>query len=150
VEQRWRALERSLLLRVQRVSIEALSLRARAATAAALRQPLQQKRLLQIADRAVARMRRTHVPSAIPLADIVEAGCEITRDRVAEARALLDAAVRRFIAADMPLHAAAARRRLGQIGPRVEMTLADSWMNAHDVANPQGMVDMLAPGAYPT
>ncbi len=149
VERRWQALERSLLLRVQRVHIEALSLRARAATAAAARQPVQQERLWQIADQSIARMRRTRTPSAIALADLVEAGCEVTRGRVPEALALLDAAVRRFIAADMPLHAAAAQRRLGQLGPHAEMALADAWMKAHGIANPSGMTDMLAPGEYP-
>jgi hypothetical protein len=150
VEQRWQALERSLLLRVQRVCIEALSLRARAATAAAIHQRLHQERLLRIADQAITRMRRTQVPSAIPLADLVEAGSEVTRGRLSEARSLLEGAVRGFAAADMALHAAAARWRLGQIGPPDEMGPASAWMTAHDVSNPPAMADMLAPGAYDT
>ncbi len=150
VEHRWQALERSLLLRVQRVQIEALSLRARAAVAAGVHQTAQRKELLRIADQAIRRMRRTHVPSAVSLADIVEAGCEVTRDRVPEALRLLDAAVRSFTAADMPLHAAATQWRLGQIGPHHQMASADAWMKAHGVSNPRGMADMLAPGAYPT
>jgi len=134
---------------VQRVHIEALSLRARAATAAAAHQSLQQTQLLRVADRAIEQLRQTTMPYAIALADVVEAGCQVTRGRVPEALALLDAAVRRFAAADMPLHAAAAQRRLGQLGgSAADETSADAWMTAHDVSNPRGMADLLAPGGY--
>jgi serine/threonine protein kinase len=149
VAQSWPALERSLLLRVQRVHIEALSLRARAATAAAAHQSLQQAQLLRVADRAIDQLRHTNLPYAMALADVVEAGGQVTRDRKPEALALLDAAVRGFAAADMPLHAAAAQRRLGQLnGSASDQTSADAWMTAHDVSNPRGMADLLAPGAY--
>jgi len=94
-------------------------------------------------------LRQTTMPYAIALADVVEAGCQVTRGRVPEALALLDAAVRRFAAADMPLHAAAAQRRLGQLGgSAADETSADAWMTAHDVSNPRGMADLLAPGGY--
>jgi hypothetical protein len=149
VEQSWPELERSLLLRVQRVQIEALSLRARAAAAAAVHDAAQRKRLLDVADRAIARMRRTGLSYAVPLADVVEAGCAITRGRSAEAIALLEAAVRRFAAADMPLHAAAAQRRLTEAGGRGDRAAADAWMALHGVSNPQGLTELLAPGAYP-
>jgi hypothetical protein len=149
IERSWSLLERSLLLTVQRVRIEALSLRARAATAAAVQNPSRREELLRLAEHAVVRIRRTEVAYAAPLADIVDAGCRVTRGRTAEALPLLDSAVRRFLDADMPLHASAGQRRRGQLGRPGDAQAADAWMNEHAISNPGAMTDILAPGAYP-
>jgi hypothetical protein len=148
VERSWSALERSLLLTVERVRIEALSLRARAATAAAVQNSRDRDELLRSADSAIVRIRRADMPYAAALADIVDAGCRVTRGRTAEALPLLESAASRFIAADMPLHACAARRRRGQLEQRGEVAAADAWMREHAISNPAAMTDILAPGAY--
>ena len=52
----------------------------------------------------------------------------------------------------MALHAAVARRRRGEIlGGEPGAALieaANSWMKARDIVQPDGIVDMLAPGRF--
>jgi eukaryotic-like serine/threonine-protein kinase len=94
VESGWPDLQRSLLLRVQVVRIEASYLRARCALAA-------QK---PGADRLAASLAREGVAWAEPLAEVIRAGCE-----QADRRSHLMAAAAGFDKADMALHAAAVR-----------------------------------------
>ena len=88
-------------------------------------------------------------PTATGVADIIAAGCAITRADQSAATAALDRAAAGFQAADMSLHAAATRWRLGQLGRASELADAAAWMKGQGIQNPQGMTNMLAPGTYP-
>jgi hypothetical protein len=62
----------------------------------------------------------------------------------------LSEAVQSFERAEMQLHAAAARRRLGEKlrderGSQL-VAEADAWMKAQKIKNPEAMTRMLAPG----
>lgn len=64
--------------------------------------------------------------------------------------ALLTDAAKRLDAVDMPLHAAAARRRLGELKGGDEGTAliaeVDTWMASHGIRNPARLAAMYAPG----
>jgi hypothetical protein len=110
-DERWGALQRSLLLRVQYARIEALSLRARALIAAA--RGITGRWLLARAERAAAAMEREQAPWALGLAALARAGCAGRRgDREEKLRAL-ERAERTFLRADMHLYAAVARYQRG-------------------------------------
>jgi hypothetical protein len=147
-ERRWSVLQRSLLMRVQRIHIESLSFRARAAVAAAVDDPSSRQRLLRLADQAIKKTRAMDAPQAVPIATLAAAGVEATRDRHDRAAALLDEAVAQLAVVGMPLHAAAAKRRLGEMGRPGYIEEADAWMNAHGIQNPEAMTRMLVPGAF--
>ena len=63
---------------------------------------------------------------------------------------MLAAAVAAFERADMTLHAAVVRRRLGVLQAdgrgRALVDEADAWMAAHGIKNPARMARMIAPG----
>ena len=108
VQRSWPDLEACLLLRVQSVRVEALSFLGRAAVAAASGNAGDRPRLLRAAERAVDKLRRDEGAHTAPLADIIAAGCAITRADQPTAIAMLERAAAGFEAADMSLHAAAA------------------------------------------
>jgi hypothetical protein len=148
VQRSWPDLEACLLLRVQSVRVEALSFLGRAAVAAASGNGADRPRLLRAAERAVHKLRRDEGAHTAPLADIIAAGCAITRADQPAAIAMLERAAAGFEAADMSLHAAAARSRLEQLGRASQLAAADAWMKGQGIQNPQAMTSMLAPGSY--
>jgi hypothetical protein len=145
----WPALARSHLLRVQQVRVFLLHLRARAALAAALA-AAGPGRLLHAAERDARLLRRERVAWAEALAQLVSAGVAMGRHRAGGARQLLEDAAGRLEAAGLRLHAAAARRRLGeQVGGSEGHRLveqADAWMKGQNVRRPDRMTALLAPG----
>ncbi len=146
----WAALERSLLLRVQYALLEALDRRSRSALAAAARVPTADREaLLRAAERAARRMEQERTPWGDALAGLVRAGAAVARGNVDGARTWLTSAERGFVAADMALHAAAARWRRGQLigGPegRVLVQDAQAAMAAERITNPASIVRMLSP-----
>src|SRR5262249_33971342 len=142
VDRQWRALERSLVLRIELVFTESLSVRVRSAAAAAsaTADTAGRASLLRIATREMQRLRHRRIPAAQPLADLVEAGISRISGQE-DAAALLKRAIERFGALDMPLHAAAARRRLGELtgGDSGQQLIdaADAWMYSHGIRNPE-------------
>ena len=80
------------------------------------------------------------------------AGVSVARRRPHEACRLLVAAETAFATLDMQLHAAAARRRRGQLvggdEGRKLMADADAWMIGQSICNPARMTGMLTPGGY--
>src|SRR5262249_47584758 len=98
----WKALEKSLLLRVQFIHVEALHLRARAHLAA---------RRLAEAKRDAQRISSMKLDWAKPLALLIQAGAAPRKDAVV----LLDRAIAGCDTAGLALYAAAARRRRGEI-----------------------------------
>ncbi len=87
----------------------------------------------------------------------LELDAEERRAFLEEARAgdeaLLERAEAGFEAADMALHAACARRRLGQViggdEGRTLIAAANEWMRGQEIKNPERMAAMIAPGRWP-
>lgn len=155
IGERWPRFRRSLLWRVDRIDIEAVFLRARAALAAsahAALAPRAREALLREATREARGLRRKRSATASALAGLVAGGIAIGRGRVEEAVDELRAAERMLAATDMELHRAAAARRCGELiggeeGARL-IADADGWMRAQGIRRPDRMTEMLAPAAY--
>jgi len=149
VSERWKELSRSMLLRVQNVRIEAWHLRARSAIAAA-RVRDRNPQLLAVAERDARRIEKERMPWASAMAKLLSAGvAQVREDRAAAAEWLRQAAGE-LDAADMRMHAMAARLRLGAlVGGEEGRGLIDSaekWMTAQGIADPKQMTAMLIPG----
>jgi hypothetical protein len=145
----WPALARSYLLRVQQVRIFLLHLRARAALAAAPA-AAEPAALLHAAERDARLLRRERIAWAEALAQLVSAGVALGRHDAGGARQLLEDAAGSLEAAGLRLHAAAARRRLGELiaGSRGHRLVeqADAWMKGQNVRRPDRVTALLAPG----
>jgi serine/threonine protein kinase len=145
----WPAVARSHLLRVQQVRIFLLHLRARAALAAAS-DAAKPAPLWRAAERDARLLRRERVTWAEALAQLVRAGVAMQRNDASGVCQLLEDAAGRLDAAGLRLHAAAARRRLGeQLGGSRGHRLveqAESWMRSQNVRRPDRMTALLAPG----
>lgn len=146
--QRWRALTRSMVLRVQLIRLEAFHLRARCALAAAAtaRDPAP---LLRSAERDARRIAREHRPWSDPLAHLVLAAVQAARGQPVAVE-LLGRALAEFEAAHMTAFATATRRRQGELiggtaGAEL-VTQADAWMRSQGVRQPESFTRMLAPG----
>jgi serine/threonine protein kinase len=146
----WKALRRSMLLRVQALRIEAWFLKARTALSAAAVSPQDRATLIKVADRLAAKIEREEMAWSQPLAATIQAGVAALRGDEARVPVLLVAALAGFEKADMALYAAAARRLLGQVTPGDEgrqlVAQADQWMQRQQIKNPARMAIMLAPG----
>jgi tRNA A-37 threonylcarbamoyl transferase component Bud32 len=148
VAESWSALERSLLLRVQIVRVEAVYLRARAALALAAR--THDAARLAEAARFAARLAKEKMAWIEPIAALMHAGVAARRGDSDGTRRGLERAVAGFDAAEMELYAAAARVRLAAVvgGAEGSKLRADAaaWMRAEGVVNGEGIVATLAPG----
>ncbi len=146
IQGQWKALERSMLLRIQVLRIEAMHLLARTALATSSRNTDR----LRIAQKLSRRIAREHMPWADSFVSLLEAGIAKQRGDTSKCSRLLSEAIAAFDLADMALYAAAARRRLGEVlGGERGQTLtndADVWMRQQKVKNPATMTRMLAPG----
>jgi hypothetical protein len=148
IEGQIKAVEKSMLLRIQGLRIDALHIRARLALASAVGD--QRDRDLRLAEKLATRIEKEEMGYANPFATLIRAG--IARQRRAQQTtvALLEKAVRDFDAAHMSLYAAAARRRLGEMvgGDRGRQLVAQSeeWMTKQQIKNPARMMNLLAPG----
>jgi eukaryotic-like serine/threonine-protein kinase len=155
VNQRWRPLQRSLLMRVQAVRVESLYLRARSALAAASARSVAPEERAALTRRAVRdgrRLGREDAAWARALSLLVRGGIATLRGNRDEALACLSDAEIECEALDMRLHAMVARRRRGELGGAAGAALvdeADRWMANQAIANPRRMADMLAPIAAP-
>jgi tetratricopeptide (TPR) repeat protein len=153
VAERWPALSRSLILRVQLLSIESLSLRGRASLATASRTDPGTRlraRLVESAERDARAIEAERMAYATPLGWLLRAGAHALRREDAETVRLCADAARAFEAADMGLFAAVARLRRGETlggseGRRVAGE-ARAWMCDQGVSAPARMAAMLAPG----
>ena len=152
VMEQWPALASSMLLRVQSLKITALAIRANAALAAAAsygRGSAEERDMLRSAEKGARDLAGERMAWSDALAAMVRAGVVLTRGDRSAAIALLESSVRGFDAADMGLHAAAARRRLGALvgGERGRETaaLSDAFMAAQRIKEPARLTAMLAP-----
>jgi tetratricopeptide (TPR) repeat protein len=141
-----RALQESLLLRLQVLRLEAKHLHARTALATASLHPER----LRVADSLARQIVKEQMPWAEPLAGLIRAGVAFQRGELGTTLTLLSDAAEQFEFCDMHLYAVAARRRIGQLqGDERGIALikaADEWMGAQAIANPERMTRMLAPG----
>ncbi|MBI4509035.1 MAG: hypothetical protein HY698_05335 [Deltaproteobacteria bacterium] len=152
--ERWPALRRSLLLRVQLVRTLTNDLRGRVALAASLRNVGDKQALLREASRAAAQIEAENMPWARPMAILLRAGVQAARGDTGEPIvALLRDALQGFQASDMGLHAACVRFWLGKVSGgdegRALEDSARSWMEAQCIKNPERMAILLAPALAP-
>ncbi|MBK9036053.1 MAG: protein kinase [Myxococcales bacterium] len=143
VDRAWRDLERSLLLRVQSVRVEAYFLLGRAALAAT------RADRLVVARRAIAALGKEGVPWADGLRALLVAGASLAEGKRDRAVLELVAAEDRLRTAEMPLHAQVARQCRGELVATASgATLredAEAWLRAQDVADPRAFARMLLP-----
>ena len=148
IEAQWRPLEKSMLLRIQGLRIDAMQLRARLALASAFGK--ERERRLKMAKGLADKIERENMGYANPLATLIRAGLAKQQGDVASALALTEKALKDFEAADMRLYAVAARRRLGEMlgGDRGLQLVAqtEEWMTKQQIKNPARMLNLLAPG----
>jgi hypothetical protein len=152
VRSKWGPLRRSLLMRVQYVRIESFVYRAFAALALASVSAAERKRLLRVALSDAAAVEREQTPWATALAGLIRSGVAALEEGTEASLRLLVSAESNLRSADMPLFAAAAKRRQGQViggdEGRGLIAAADNWMAAQGIASPQTMAGMLVPGNY--
>jgi hypothetical protein len=154
VTSRWAAMGRSRMLLARYIRADAAFLRARAALASlATLGPREQRVRIREIERIARRLRREDAAWVRPLAALVAAGAAMARGNRAVARAELRRAARSADAADMALHAAIARYRLGMLaggerGARLAAK-AEQWMRGEGMRAPSRLATMLAPGPWP-
>jgi len=148
IEGQIKPLEKSMLLRIQGLRIEAMFLRARLALASAAGQ--KRERRLRIAENLAHSIANEQMPWSNPLAMLIHAGLASRRADDSRAGALISQAIEGFAASDMALYAAIARRRLGEIlgGDRGGelVNQADDWMSKQQIKNPAAVANLMAPG----
>ena len=144
----WKALEDSLLLRIQVLRIEAMHLQARAALATS--EGKERARRLKTAEKMAKRIEREKAAWATPFATLVRAGIANRKGDKELAVKLLSVAATAFKQQDMELYATASRRRLGEMvgGDHGYQLLSETsaWMASQRIKNPDAMTRMLAPG----
>jgi serine/threonine protein kinase/tetratricopeptide (TPR) repeat protein len=148
IEGQIRPLEKSMLLRIQGLRIEAMHLRARLALASATGN--KRERRLRIAEEMARSIANEDMVWSQPLALLIQAGLARRRGDDSRAVALISQAIEGFEASDMSLYAAAARRRLGEtLGGdqgRELIKKAGNWMSRQQIRNPEAFTNLLAPG----
>ncbi len=149
VKSDWRKLRRSLLMTAQFVRSDAHFLRARCALASFVEAPANADRLAE-AERIARKLQREKMGWIMPLAALVGAGVANLRGDRQTAMALLRTASESANAADMQLHAAVARLRLGALtggsAGRELFEEADAFMRGQDIRVPERFAAILAPG----
>jgi len=147
----WQGLRDAFLLSYQIGRVSNLELRARATVAAARGAPASQTRLLwRAAEKDVVALEREAMPPSAPLAAVIRAALQHQRGDAPGCVRLLREGAAGFDAANMALHAQAARRRLGELlggdEGRTLVTAADAWMSTQAIAEPARMAALLVPG----
>jgi hypothetical protein len=143
VSQKWRAIERSGLLRVRLNRILALDLRARAAIAGAFAIGPNRRRLLDLAAADARALARTGA-WGLGLSHLLS-GQIATVAAAPGAAALLESAITRLEADDMPLHAAAARAMLARVREDSELVAVAHAAVVGQARNVESLLAMLAP-----
>jgi predicted TIM-barrel fold metal-dependent hydrolase len=109
---------------------------------------------MAIAGRCARRIERTGTRWGKPLAGLLRGALAAREGKRVEAQAILARAARDADIAEMPGHAAVARRRQGELAGGEEgaalIATANAWMAAHGVRNPDRFIGLVAPGFAPT
>jgi hypothetical protein len=154
VDKAWRVPARTLDRFVQAGFIRGLDTRARRrlGMAAQATDTGERQALLRGAEGHARTMLREKTRWGDALAVLLRAGVAATQGETARALSLLEPAETGLAAADMALHAAAARRRRGELvggdAGRGLVAAADVWMADQTIRNPARMTAMLAPGRW--
>jgi len=154
IEQRWPALMRSLLMRVQNFSIQMESLRARAALCAATTtaSPSRRDALLRAARHGSRAIRKQDAAWGHVLAGLIDGGIESWSGRPESAIAAFASAETEADAAGMILHAAAARRARGALlggdAGRQLQREGECAMAAEAIVNPPRLAGLFAPARF--
>ena len=126
--------------------------RRRLAMAGQTGDPVERRDLLHGAEGHASAIMRERTHWGDPLALLLRAGAAATRGESSRAVPLLESAEAGLLAAEMALHAAAARRRRGELiggeTGRGLVAATDAWMAGQSIKNPERMVAMLAPGRW--
>ncbi len=151
LEENWKALEGSNILRVQFHRVFMTLLRGSASLAAAANAGMFERRsFLREADKEADRLAGEGTHYADPTAALLRAGIQATRGSRESSLPLLEKAIAGFDEADMALHAACARRRKGQIvGGEAGKALvdgADAVMKREGITLPERWTRIYAPG----
>jgi hypothetical protein len=146
------ALKRSLLLTVQFVRAITVYTRGRCAVASIEARPTQRRARIAEARRMTRRLERENMPWTAPLASIVEAAVENAAGSRATAIGALRAAIESAEAANMSMHATAARHRLGELlggsdGEKLVETALGA-LGAQGIRNPQRWLAIYLPGSW--
>ena len=145
----WPALRRSLLLRVQTIRVMILEQRARAALSAAASRTSARNELLAIAEGGTRRLERENLPWSSALGAMFRGGLAAARGDTIAAEKALARAEAQFEAIDMQLHAAACRRRRGELaqGGAGELLVreASARFAAEGARDPQRMAGLYLP-----
>jgi hypothetical protein len=153
----WKKIERSMLMRIQGIYIEALQVRARVALAMAaeLNQngaAAESQEYLRIAERDAKHMEQENAPTGDAYAIFTQASVAAARGDAKTALGLLASAEASFREASLAQYAAAAQRRRGELLGREKgkalIREADEWMASQDIVNPGRMMNLLAPGIW--
>ena len=147
----WSRIRASMLHRVELVRIESLYLRGRAAVAASLRADRSTRtKLLRDADKSARKLAAQRAAWAEPIVQLLRASIAQAVGDAAVACERFAAAEHQFDEVSMHLHAAAARRRRGELIGGSDgadlISRADAWMSEHGVKEPRRMTRLLAPG----
>jgi len=149
IQGQWKALEQSMLFRIQILKIDALHLQARAALASAAGSKERAQRL-RIAERRAQQIAKERIAWSLPFVTVIRAAIAWQRGELSNAAELLTEAVKGFDLADLGLYAAATRRRLGETlgGDRGRELIAeaDAWMLKQNLQNPVAMTRTMTPG----
>jgi len=151
IDDSWSGLDASLLLRIQQTRIAMREVRARAHLSVAARDREEHADSLRLACKDAKKLRGEGAPWATAHALLIEAAAaSLSGDDALALKGFSDAATA-YAAAEMPLHAAAARRRHGALtkgdAGAAEVLTADDALRTHGVRNPARFAKMLAPGA---
>jgi eukaryotic-like serine/threonine-protein kinase len=147
--ERWADLERSQLLMVQFIRVDALATRARAAIARAKAGGKRAEALLASAERDARRIAREKMAWSDPIAKKLLGGIAAQRGEREAAASLYLEATDGFDRAEMALYAAVARHRAGEHagGTRGQdlRGRAERWLAAQRVQRPLQIISMIAP-----
>ena len=151
LDRAWPALDRALILRAQRVRIEAFHLRARCLVAAAAHvHPSEKGALLRRAARDAARIEHEKMTWSDPLSALIRASIAHLQGDADGAIANLSLASEQLRKTEMALYAAVARRRYGEaLGGDEGQALIDAanaWMSAQEIKSTARMTAVLTPG----
>jgi tetratricopeptide (TPR) repeat protein len=149
IHSQWKALEQSMLFRIQILKIDALHLLARVALASAAGSNERIQRL-RIAGRLAQQIAKERIAWSSPFVTVINAAIAWQRGEAANATGLLTQALNGFDSADLGLYAAATRRRLGETlgGERGRELIAEAnaWMLNQGIKNPVAITRTMTPG----
>lgn len=151
VEERWPLLKGSMIERLEIVRVLSYDLRARASLAAAASEAdvRRRERLLLRVERDARRIEKSGSTWAEALAALHFAGAASVRGLESVAAARLERAENGFVAGDMRVLAAVARRRRGQcLEAADDIAEADRLLRGQGVERPGRLAAVYAPGSW--